>query len=310
MLVRCGRELHQCCAKNRCPIDATTASADTATALCADRLSLSKKIFLYLQLYQQNRYIGALRHQFRDPATMHDASVFPFRRLYSVFIAMALLALSSPPVAAQVDEDELGAWYIYVWGARNEGSRFGFQGDIQHRNWDRGGDLEQLLIRGAVTYQREDSRARYAFGLAHITSGAYGDSNAKSREKRAYQELVLPGRLGERIYLTHRFRFEQRWVDNQDFRLRLRYLFGLDFPLNRTTMDPGAVYLSLYNELFVNVNESIGDGRRVDHFDRNRLYLALGRAFEDNRRLQIGYMHQQTDNIGKGQLQFTFLQQF
>ena len=227
------------------------------------------------------------------------------------FACMLCITIAAgSPAMAQVDEDELGAWYIYVWSTNNPESRIGFQGDIQHRNWDRGGDLEQLLIRGAVTLQPENSRARYAFGLAHITSGAYGDSNAKSREKRVYQEMTLPGRLGERIYLTHRLRFEQRWVDGQDFRTRFRYLFGLDFPLNQTTLDPGAVYLSLYNELFVNLNENIGDGRLVDHFDRNRLYLAIGRSLENNRRVQFGYMHQQTNSIGKGQLQASFLQRF
>lgn len=92
--------------------------------------------------------------------------------------------------------------------------------------------------------------------------------------------------------------------------MRLRYLFGLDFPLNQMTMEPGAVYLSLYNELFVNVNRDIGDNRRVDHFDRNRLYLAIGRALQNRRRVQFGYMHQQTSSVGKGQLQFSFIQSF
>lgn len=232
------------------------------------------------------------------------------RRRARAGLLVLVCALVCAPAPAQIDEDELGAWYIYVWGANNRDGRIGFQGDIQHRNWDRGGDLEQLLIRGAVTFKPDDFRGRYAFGLAHITSGAYGDSGEESREKRMYQELVLPGRLGERIYLTHRFRFEQRWVDGQDFRMRLRYLFGLDFPLNQTTMDPGAVYLSLYNELFVNVNRDIGDNRRVDHFDRNRLYLAVGRALRNSRRVQFGYMHQQTNSVGKGQLQFSLIQQF
>ncbi|MGD2167816.1 MAG: DUF2490 domain-containing protein, partial [Gammaproteobacteria bacterium] len=107
-----------------------------------------------------------------------------------------------------------------------------------------------------------------------------------------------------------RVRFEQRWVDGQDFRMRLRYLFGLDYPLNQNTLDPGAVYLSLYNELFINVDEDIGEARRVDRFDRNRLYFAIGRSFQNNRRVQFGYMHQQTRSIGKGQLQFSLLQRF
>jgi len=241
---------------------------------------------------------------------MKSAKMRCFSWLRRTGLVLAVLAGTPTSLFAQVDEDELGAWYIYIWSANKPDSRIGFQGDIQHRNWDRGGDLEQLLIRGAVTLQRENARARYAFGLAHITSGVYGDSGEKSREKRMYQEMVLPGRIGERIYLTHRFRFEQRWVDGQDFRLRLRYFFALDYPLNQPTMDPGAIYLSLYNELFVNMNENIGDGRRVDHFDRNRLYLAVGRALENNRRLQLGYMHQQTNSIGKGQLQFSLIQRF
>jgi hypothetical protein len=64
----------------------------------------------------------------------------------------------------------------------------------------------------------------------------------------------------------------------------------------------------MYNELFVNANRDIGDGRRVDAFDRNRLYLAIGKVLGDKGRLQLGYMHQQTDSIGKGQLQVSFIQ--
>lgn len=228
----------------------------------------------------------------------------------SWFSQLACMLLLACPTAAlaQLDEDELGAWYIYVWSFADDDRRIGFQGDLQHRNWDRGGDLEQLLIRGAVTVRPDNARSRYAFGLAHIVSGAYGPSGANSREDRAYQEMTLPGRIGEKLYLTHRFRFEQRWVDNQDFRTRLRYLFGLDVPLNKTTLDRGAVYLSLYNEVFLNGNRDIGDGRRVDRFDRNRLYLGIGRTLSERSRVQFGYMHQQTSSVGKAQLQVTFLQ--
>ena len=46
------------------------------------------------------------------------------------------------------------------------------------------------------------------------------------------------------------------------------------------------------------------NGRRVDAFGRNRFYLAYGYSIRDNLRVQFGYMHQETDDIGKGQLQF------
>jgi len=51
-----------------------------------------------------------------------------------------------------------------------------------------------------------------------------------------------------------------------------------------------SIYLSLYNELFVNLEKDIDNGRQVDHFDRNRAYAALGYSLKDNIRLQFGYM--------------------
>ena len=212
--------------------------------------------------------------------------------------------LFSAPTRAQVDEDQTGAWYMYFWNVAAGDRRFGLQGDIQHRNWDSGGDLEQLLIRGGLTWQPDDGRGLYTLGLAHITSGAFGPSGAKSREKRMYQEALIPQRVGRRTYLTHRFRFEQRWVDGQDFRLRGRYFFAMNIPFNQDTLGQGAHYFSFYNELFLNLNRDIGNGRSVDAFDRNRFYLAYGYSIRDNLRIQFGYMQQATDDISKGQLQF------
>jgi len=223
------------------------------------------------------------------------------------YLAAFTAALVATPTVAQVDEDETGAWYMYLWNVSQEDSNIGFQGDIQHRNWDLGGDLEQLLIRGGLTWRPESSSVLYTFGAAHITSEDFGPAGNAVREKRLYQEASIPQRVGRKVFLTHRFRFEQRWVDNQDFRTRLRYFFGLNVPLNQDTLGEGATYFSFYNELFINLNQSIGNDRRVDHFDRNRLYLALGYSLRDNLRFQLGYMHQQTDNIGKGQLQLSFL---
>jgi len=226
--------------------------------------------------------------------------------VFSVAIAVAA-ALFVTPTLAQVDEGQTGAWYMYLWSLADEGSNMGFQGDIQHRNWDLGGDLEQLLIRGGLTWKPSSALVKYTFGAAHVVSKPFGPSSDASRENRVYQEAVIPQRVGRKFFLTHRFRFEQRWVDNQDLRTRLRYFIGLNVPLNQDTLGAGATYLAFYNELFVNLNQNIGNNRRVDHFDRNRSYMAFGYSLRDNLRFQLGYMHQQTDTIGKGQLQFSIL---
>ncbi len=213
-------------------------------------------------------------------------------------------------VQAQIDEDQLGAWYMYFWNTKFSNSNFGLQGDIQHRNWDRGGDLEQLLIRGGLTWSPENSDNTYTLGYANIESGTFGSSNSSSREHRIYQEALIPQRLGSRVYLSHRLRLEQRDVDGQDRRNRFRYFIGLNYPFNQDSLGKGAIYLSLYNELFVNLEQSIGNNRSVDYFDRNRSYVALGYSLSDDVRLQFGYMHQETDNLGKGQLQFNLFHRF
>lgn len=225
--------------------------------------------------------------------------------------AVLLACLFTPALLhAQVDQGQIGAWYMYLWSHENPETGFGLQGDVQHRNWDTGGDLEQLLIRGGATWRPQGSAFKYTLGYAHITSGAFGTGSDKSEEHRLYQEALAGQRVGERLFFTHRLRLEQRWVDGQDFRTRFRYFLGLNIPFNKPTLEQGAVYLALYNELFINLERGIGNGRQVDFFDRNRAYAALGYGLEDNLRLQVGYMWQENSNFGKGQLQFSLVHAF
>ncbi|MDT0690807.1 DUF2490 domain-containing protein [Salegentibacter sp. F188] len=212
--------------------------------------------------------------------------------------------------SAQVDEDQTGAWYMYFWNTSFGDSQWGLQGDIQYRNWDLGGDLEQLLIRGGLTYSPMNADVKFTLGYGNITSGEFGDGNETSGESRIYQEALLPHKLSSRFYLTHRFRYEQRWVENQDFRTRYRYNIFLNVPLNQANLNKDAVYLALYNEIFINGEREIGDGRSVELFDRNRFYSALGYVIKDNLKVQAGYMIQTTDALSKGQVQLSLHHSF
>ncbi|UGU16442.1 DUF2490 domain-containing protein [Sinomicrobium kalidii] len=225
------------------------------------------------------------------------------RTLFSLVLAAYFLIPDT--TSAQVDENKTGAWYMYFWNTTLKDSRFGFQGDIQYRNWDVMGDLEQLLLRGGVTYQPEKANIKFTLGYGYVLSGEFGDSNATSEESRIYQEALLPHKLADRFYLTHRFRFEQRWVQSQDFRTRLRYNLFLNVPVNQVTLDKGAIYLALYNEVFINGQKEVGNGNTVEIFDRNRLYTAVGYSISDNLRVQAGYMRQSTNTLDKGQLQLS-----
>ena len=227
--------------------------------------------------------------------------------LYRIAFLIAALVgvLSASAVATEVDEDQPGGWYMVFFSKDLAGSRLGFQGDIQYRTWDGGSDLEQLLIRGGLTYRPRALPGKYTLGLANITSGQFGDSKQTRTEDRTYQEALISQNVAERVYLKHRMRLEQRWVNGQDFRTRFRYALFANVPLNQPDLSPGAWYLALYNEIFINGERNIGDGKEVDYYDRNRFYAALGYRFSDAGQIQAGYMQQHTNAVNKGQLQLS-----
>ncbi len=202
-------------------------------------------------------------------------------------------------------EDELGAWYMLFWNTQFGESPWGAQGDIQHRNWNLGGDLEQLLLRGGITYSPKDAGVKFTLGYGHISTGAFGDSDAKTFESRIYQEALIPQQIGSRFYLNHRFRYEQRFVENQDFRTRYRYNLFLNVPLNNKELSEKTIYLALYNELFINGQREIGDERTVEIFDRNRFYSGLGYILNSKLKVQLAIMRQSTDAWTKQQLQLS-----
>ena len=225
------------------------------------------------------------------------------------FIYSLCILTLTPSAFAEIDDDQLGGWYMYFWsipGAENDSqSRFGLQGDLQYRNWNVIGDLEQLLIRGGVTYRPQKVKGKLTLGYAHISTGAFGDATDTAVEHRIYQEALLPHRVGGRLHLTHRFRYEQRIVETPDLRTRFRYALFLNIPLNSKELKQNSIYLALYDEVFINGQREIGAEAPVEFFDRNRAYVALGYGLTDRMRMQFGYMQHTTNAWNKGQIQLS-----
>ena len=70
-------------------------------------------------------------------------------------------------------------------------------------------------------------------------------------------------------------------------------------PLNRRNIEPGAVFLGVYDEVFVNTEQTF--------FDRNRLYGALGYQFKPELSIQIGMLYQRVNTYGKEYLQLALI---
>ena len=199
---------------------------------------------------------------------------------------------------------------MYFFSKQFQGSVFGFQGDLQYRNWNIAGDLEQLLIRTGATYKPDGTQIKFTLGYGNITTGAFGDVKSTTQESRIYQEAIFPVKFGNRFYTTHRFRYEQRFVENQNFRTRYRYNLFLNIALSKPNMEPKTLYLALYNELFINGQRNIGENKSVEIFDRNRFYTALGYVISKGLKVQAGLMNQSTNNWKKNQLQISLHHSF
>lgn len=226
-----------------------------------------------------------------------------------IYITLIITTLLFPRVCkSQINEGELGAWYMYFFNTTLKESSWGFQGDIQYRNWNVFGDLEQLLLRGGITYKPKKANIKFTLGYGNVTTGAFGSDNSTTKESRLYQEALYPVKFGNRFYTNHRFRYEQRFVENQDFRTRYRYNLFLNIPINKSSMESKTLYIALYNELFINGQRNVGNGNTVELFDRNRLYLGMGYIIKNGLKFQLGIMEQKTDNWVKKQLQVSIHQ--
>ncbi|WP_292943049.1 DUF2490 domain-containing protein [Olleya sp. UBA1516] len=191
-------------------------------------------------------------------------------------------------------DSNLGNWLIYI-GSKELKNGWNIHNEVQYRNYDAVGDLEQLLLRTGLGYNLTENNNNLLLGYGYILSENYvGDTDQKVsvNEHRIFQQFTTKQNVGV-LNLSHRYRFEQRFVED-DFKMRFRYFLGLKIPLQNKADGNNPLYLSAYNEIFLNTKSEI--------FDRNRLYGGLGYQFSKQLRLELGYMNQFFETSSRDQI--------
>lgn len=213
-----------------------------------------------------------------------------------IFRQFTFLILISFSATSYAQESDLGAWYMY-FGNNKISKKLNFHNEIQYRNFDGIGDLEQLLIRTGIGYDLTENNNNILLGYGFILSQPYiNGEKSENIEHRIFQQYITKQKFG-RFNLQHRYRLEERFLED-DFRMRFRYYLGFNIPLTNKEMLPKTLYISAYNEIFLNLDSPV--------FDRNRVYGALGFVINKNMRIEAGYMNQIQENKNRGQVQIGF----
>jgi hypothetical protein len=187
-----------------------------------------------------------------------------------------------------------GNWVQY-FGNKKINEKWNWWHEVQYRNYNAVGVLEQLLIRTGLGYNISKTDNLH-LGYAYILSEPYipGTTDKNTLvEHRIYQQLVNRNTFGRGTFMT-RLRLEERFFAD-DFKVRFRAMNWINYPINSKSITDKTVYLSAYHEIFLN-----GKGPT---FDRLRLYGALGYFINKKIKVELGYLSQIQTNKSRGQWQ-------
>ena len=211
-------------------------------------------------------------------------------------LLITILLLYSLLASAQ--KSDVGNWFIY-FGNQQINKRWNWWNEVQYRNFNFAGDLEQLLLRTGIGYNLTENNNNILLGYGYILSNPYvtgTNDKTTTTENRIYEQFITRQNFG-RVFIQHRYRLEERFLSS-GYKMRFRYFLSFNVPINKPLIEKGSLYLSAYNEIFLNFKSPV--------FDRDRLYGALGFAINKYLRIETGIMYQIYETSSRPQFQIVF----
>lgn len=204
----------------------------------------------------------------------------------SVVLLLVMLSFQSFGQAS-----DLGSWYSYL-GTYKVAKRWDIQANTQFRFYNLAGDWDQFLVRANANYKL-DKAGKYqaTLGMDYWYNEAYigtTDEKFDFTEFRIFEQLTIRSNI-KRFYFQHRYRLENIFRENANTRFRFRYMMQVRMALNKKRIVPGAFYLGLINETWINA-------KGPTHFDRHWLQYTLGYKLNNKWTFEVGNQTQFTGN--------------
>lgn len=183
------------------------------------------------------------------------------------------------------------SWLIYFGQTNFLENKLSIHHEFQYRDHKIAGDVNQVLIRVGLRYRFTDYfSAMGGYGFIHTESEGVPDN--PFMENRIFQQAMFYHKFFSQGRIRHRFRLEQRFIEDRDYSNRARYCLFADIPFTEKGMGKDGWYAALYDEVFLN----LADNETMRPFDRNRAYVGVGYKLKESLGVQVGYMRQ---HIGK-----------
>jgi hypothetical protein len=200
-------------------------------------------------------------------------------------LAAPALILAASAASARTVED--GQIWVNINAIGSAKGRLMYYAELQPRFFDGGGQIGQVLARGALGWKISPTVTLFQ-GYAHVAEP--NDALPRDRnEERSFQQLLwqLPRAKSGASFLS-RTRFEQRWrSDGSEVGLRLRNLFRYTHPIGS---NPKGVAALFSVEPFIALNDT--DWGVRSGFDQVRTNVALEIPLTGRNTMEVGYLNQ------------------
>lgn len=215
---------------------------------------------------------------------------------FIIFILSGISSLSQNRIISNQGH----LWLVYN-GVFKLNQKFNLLTEYQWRRDDMGKNWQQSLPRIGVEYKTK-AGINFAAGYAFPTTYPYGDQPIAyvTNEQRAWEQFSV-GHTNGKLKFSHRYRFEQRWVEvktknsNGEYEFekykylnRGRYRLVANYNVKHFEKTNNDFFFSAMEEILVSFGKNVGK----NVFDQNRISGSFGFTFNGKYTISLGYLNQ------------------